>query len=1135
MRRRPDDALQHLKSVRTADDLLRYFIDELDWPLEDETMLEDEDVDDLTFDWDLEELGVPRLIRARIERVRQVRPFTADQPWGIFFVDLSGERLLITRLRGILNALITKRRSVTDSDRRSWILDDLLFVVTTGEGDRTELHLLVFYKAAAKVEFRCLSWRPADSTHRLRRLAEELLPKLAWPDDETDADAWRAAWRDPFTLQPGEEINSATRLADRMSRSARCLRVQIADALADEEGEGPFSELMGDIRRQLVADVDDERFADMCAQTLVYGLLASRVGDPDGFGATPVLSAIPLSNPFLSSLFERIQGEAATLDLDGSGLELLIADLRESDVEAILDNFGSTAKGGDPVIHFYEEFLKKYDKKIRTDAGAFYTPEPVVEFIVRGVDELLRTRFGLEAGIADESTWRDVAERVGFEVPDGVDSAKPFVSMIDPAAGTGTFLVHWLRQAKRSFERTHAGESWRQQLSEWVLPAMHGFELMLGPYTVAHLKLALQLHDEGLPTDAVQILLTDTLDHDPPQMAFDLMEDPVAAEGRRAARLKKDERFTVVIGNPPYDREQRAVDDTGKRKGGVVRHGAAGIKPLLDDVTRPMQEAGLGVHIKNLYNDYVYFWRWAVWQAAELPPGPGVIAFITASSYLDGLSMGGVRSLLRKAFDELLIVDLGGEGRGALVEENVFDIRTPVAVAFAVRKTMSDSPCSVRYLRVLGTRQEKFEQLSALSLPGCMSTDVSGGGLEAFVPRSEAEYWSWPTLTSLFPWYHSGAQFKRAWPIATTKGLLNRRWARLVTEVPRERKNLLKETRDRKTTSSPKPILGGVERLRPLRSLDRSDRPEGTERYGYRSFDRQWAIADHRVADFPRPDLWRVRGTRQLFLTTLTSTKFGRGPALTVTPYVPDLHHFSGRGAKNVIPMYRDGSAQEPNLPAGLLESLGDVIGNPVAVEGLVAYVHALLGTGAFSARYADELAEVAEPVHVPVTRDPDLFNRAVQLGRDLLWYHSWGERFGDGGHATLPAGSVTEISPVVGYPNSFGYRPKDKTLEVGTGRFGPVSEEVWSFEVSGLKVLQSWLGYRMANRKGRKSSPLDDLRPKTWVFTDELLRLIAILQHTIDVTPTAAQLLDEIVNGPLLLAADLPQPTEAERKPPKV
>ena len=413
--------------------------------------------------------------------------------------------------------------------------------------------------------------------------------------------------------------------------------------------------------------------------------------------------------------------------------------------------------------------------------------------------------------------------------------------MIDPATGTGTFLVHWLRQAKRSFTGASPDESWRQHLAERVLPSMHAFELMLGPYTVAHLKLALHLHDEGIPTDAAQILLTDTLDHDPPQLRLELMDDPVAAEGRRAAQLKEQERFTVVIGNPPYDREQRSSGDTGRRKGGVVRHGAEGIEPLLSDMTRPMIKASLGIHIKNLYNDYVYFWRWALWQATEMPDGPGVVAFITASSYLEGKSMGGVRARLRDAFDELFIVDLGGEGRGARVEENVFDIRTPVAIAFGIR-TRGMSSCAIRYIRVSGTRHDKFEQLRNQSLDN-VEENVPGDRLDPLIPKSEAEYWSWPTIIDMFPWAHSGTQLKRTWPIGPTRGILKQRWRNLTDEIPSKRDNLLVENKYRTVRSTPKPLLHSGPRLRAVRDLDRGDQPEGIKRYGYRSFDRQWVIA----------------------------------------------------------------------------------------------------------------------------------------------------------------------------------------------------------------------------------------------------------------------------------------------------
>ena len=726
---------------------------------------------------------------------------------------------------------------------------------------------------------------------------------------------------------------------------------------------------------------------------------------------------------------------------------------------------------------------------------------------------------------------------MGCEVPERVDAEKPFISMIDPATGTGTFLVHWLRRARQSFTDLHPDESWHQRLTETVLPGMHGFELMLAPYAVAHLKLALHLHDQGISTDTAQIFLTDTLDHDPPQLRLEGLDDPVAKEGQRADRLKRSERFTVIIGNPPWRRQtSEADDDTEDLQGGVVRYGAAGLDPLIKDVIRPLKAAGLGRLAVNVYNLYVYFWRWAIWQATELPPGPGVVAFITASSFLEGLSMGGLRYLLRDTFDEIVIVDLGGEGRGALTEENIFDIQTPAAIAFGVRTGASGGGCIVRYVRISGTRQEMFDRLAALSLDDVV-TEVPGQGLDRFVPLSRRgdPYWTWPSIDGLFPWRRIGSQFKRTWPIGEGKAVLRKRWDEMVTSVPRCRAELLKETRDRKTSTTPKPLLGSGSRLPSIQNLDRGDRPEGIERYGYRSFDRHWAIADHRVADVPGPVLWRTYSNRQLFLTTLTTTKLGSGPVLTVTPYVPDLDHFRGRGAKDVIPLYRDPLAQEPNLPHGLLETLSRTVGMPISVDHLVAYVHALLGTGAFSDRFADLLAEKAGPVHIPITTDPELFDRAVELGRDLLWHHTWGERFAPHPTATLPAGNTVELVPIAGYPATFDYRAEDQILRVGTGRFGPVSEEVWNFEVSGLKVLRSWLGYRKAKRKGRKSSPLDEIRPLTWVFTDELLRLIAILQHTIDQTPAAAQLLDDILSSPLILAADLPEPTQAERKAPRV
>ena len=1165
--------VETLRSIRAFAQVFKYLADERGWPL-DTDALDEDDLESLTYDWDPEELGISPGGLGALRRLRQMRPVTAGQPWGVFFLEFTGARLPITQVRRILRALVARKRASGNGSRPSWRLDDLLFIVSTGAGGTMELHLITFRGDSPQgAEFRSLTWRADTPTGHLRRLAEELLPCLDWPDDVTDVASWRAAWREAFKLPAGQAIRDAARLAERMARTARDLRHQIADALDAEQGSGPFSTLMGDVRSQLVSDVDVERFADMCAQTLTYGVLSSRVTDREGFGSSPIFSAVPLANPFLEAFFEQVHDQAESLDLPGSGLLQLVADLRETNLEAILDQFGSTAKGGDPVIHFYEEFLKRYDSKMRADAGAFYTPKPVVEFMVRMVDEVLRTRFDLPRGVADPATWQEVADRNDFDVPDGVDPHKPFVSMIDPATGTGTFLVEWLRRARASYlgaaepgdrrddteadvasPRAAADASadtgdWPRHLREHVLQSMHAFENMLAPYAIAHLKVALELHDAGVSGSSMQILLTDTLDHRATQGQFGTMQNPVAAEGERAADLKESERFTVVIGNPPYDREQRAAGDTGKRKGGVVRYGAAGIPPLLDAIAQPMRAAGLGLHIKNLYNNYVYFWRWALWQATELHSGPGIVAFITASSYLDGVSMGGVRALLRKAFDELWIIDLGGEGRGALVEENVFDIRTPVAVAIGVR--MGKTParecadkiradecpdqttgggCTVRYLRIAGSRADKLARFGQIALND-VCHEVVGDGFDRLTPTSERDYYDWPEITDVFPWVHSGCQLKRTWPIAETEAVLKHRWRDLVDEIPRRRETLLRATDFRTAGSSPSPLLGLSRALKPIRALDRGDEPEGIVRYAYRNFDRHWIIADNRLADRPRPDLWRTRGPRQIFLTTRQSSKLGRGPALTATPYVPDLNSFADRST-HVAPLYRDHRGEQSNTTIGLLKSLKTVLGANIAADDLLSYTYALAGTAAFTERFEDELSEAAGPIHIPITADPGLFQQAVELGRDLLCWHTWGERFAPARQTRLPPGRAQQVIPVEGMPEKSHYDPETELLMVGTGTFGPVSLEIWNFEVSGLQVVDSWLGYRMKTRKGRKSSPLDDIRPTRWTQTDELLRLLAILEHTIEVTPTAAALLDEILANPLIPATDLPTPTPDQRKP---
>jgi predicted helicase len=633
------------------------------------------------------------------------------------------------------------------------------------------------------------------------------------------------------------------------------------------------------------------------------------------------------------------------------------------------------------------------------------------------------------------------------------------------------------------------------------------------------------------------ILLTDTLDYEPPQLSFDVLKDPVAAEGQLAADLKRAERFTVVIGNPPYDREQRVVGDHARRKGGVVRHGAPGIRPLLEDLITPLRENGLGHHAKNLYNDYIYFWRWAIWQAAQKPPGPGIVAFITASSFLDGVSSGGLRSLMRREFDEIWFVDLGGDGRGARQsDDNIFDILTPVAITIAIKTGIArNSLCKVNYLRIDGSREDKLKMLAGGDLMDLQFESVEGQGIDRFTPISGADYHTWLQVSSLFPWIQSGSQPKRNWVIGPSKSILSTRWRELLKAVPRRRSALLVETRDRTTDKSVRALFGDHV-LSPINKLTPDDKPEAVLPYGWRSFDRQWIIADNRVLDYARPGFWKANGTSQIFLATLTTTQLGSGPAATVTCDVPDMAFFRGSyGAQDMMPLYRDALGKNPNVTRGLLAALSDRLSSEISAEDLLAYVFGLTGTSAFTDRFRSELDQASGPFRVPITTDVALFRRAVDLGSDLLWWQTRGSRFAPhGNHEGLPIGRARELTQVQGCPDDYSYEAEDERLVVGTGTFGPIPVSVWEFEVSGLKVLQSWLAYRMASRKGRKSSELDDIGLQRWTFSTELLELISILEHTIEVTPSAATLLKEIIDSALIDGQDLPMPTAAERKAPK-
>lgn len=912
---------------------------------------------------------------------------------------------------------------------------------------------------------------------------------------------------------------SASQLARQLAPLCRLLRNEVREQL--EDSGSVLSRLAGEWRDLLFPGANDDQFSDEYAQTVTYALLLARSEKTGTLDLHAAAASLRPRYTLLARALEVLTDDQIRKEIPVP-LDMLQRVVNEVKPEVLAE------KATDPWLYFYEEFLAVYDPKLRKDMGVYYTPVPVVRAQVRLVDGILREQMGKKYGFADTG-----------------------VTTLDPAVGTGTYLLgiieHSLEKIGKPAKKGGLGPGAVPARASELAGNLYGFELMAGPYAVAELRIAQQLeaYRAKLPPDAPNIYLTDTLEspHTVPP-APKLFYDDIAREHEKALKVKDAVPVLVCIGNPPYDRHP--AGGSRARTGGWVRHGDEGDPtsvPILESFLKPVRDAGKGGQLKNIYNLYVYFWRWALWKVFEhdTPDGPGIVTYISAASYLDGDAFAGMREQLRKVCDDVWIIDLGGENRGPRKSENVFNIQTPVAIAIAVRygKSSTTKPAQVRYARIEGSREDKYSALEEInSFSDLKWKKCPTGWSDRLRPAGKGDFFKWPELIDVFPWQHSGSQFKRTWPIAPDQETLRRRWEALTSST--EKAFLFKETRDRRIDKSYS-SLDGSSRAKPLADENAADATPLIQKYGFRSLDIQWALVDTRLGDFLRPALWYTCSNRQLFFTSLlTTAPLSNGPAVIATAVVPDLHHFRGSfGAKDVMPLWRDEAATIPNVTTGLLMKLEDQYGEEVTPEDLLAYSYAVLSHPLYTEMFATEL-EGSSP-RVPVTKDVDLYHHARDLGMKLIWLHTYGERLVPKGMkaGTVPPGQASCNQGISDdpeqYPEKFTYVPKTKTLVVGDGKIAPVSEAVWDYEVSGFKILNSWLSYRMKNPAGKKSSPLDSIGPEKWTsdMTEELLTLIWILEHTIEINRQQAVVFKNVVAGPLFEAKELPQARSEDRQPP--
>jgi predicted helicase len=1107
-----DHDRERLRAIRTFPSLVKYLKDDLDWPITTE------DFEELTFDYNAEELGIDTKSAAKIEEIKRLRPLSANQPWGIFFVKFEPKRLPVVALRRILSGVVVKKRATTRADEQAaWRMADLLFISNYGEGENRQITLAHFTqdeKQGGLPTLRVLGWDNLDTALHLDDVAEKLVRNLAWPENDADGEAWRERWAGAFTERHREAITTSKDLSVRLAKLARAIRDRLRTALAIETQNGPLTKLMKAFQEALVHDLDAEGFADMYAQTISYGLLSARIADPDSKTVDDFAGHMR-TNPFLKELMEtclQVGGRQSRdggpgIDFDELGVGEVVELLDDVNITAVVRDFGDRNPQEDPVIHFYELFLKEYDAKKRMQRGVFYTPRPVVSYIVRSVDELLRSEFGLADGLADITTWGEMTRSHGdITIPEGVSPEQDFVQILDPACGTGTFLVevidltHKTMVAKwKALGRSEEIEAlWNDYVPRHLLPRLHGYELLMAPYAIAHLKIGLKLRETGYhfgSDERARVYLTNALEPaSDKQLTLDFLP-ALAHEAQSVNAVKRQKRFTVVIGNPPYS-----------------NFGQLNKIPFILELLKDYKQ-GLNEKKLNLDDDYLKFIR--LGQYAITRSGRGVLGMITNSSFLDGVVHRKVRQSLLAQFSGGYIVDLHGNSRrgdtapDGSPDKNVFDIQQGVAISVWARAESSGTSV-LRYGELWGEREGKYEVLSTRTL---LSTTFDGLDPRPeqffFVPQDTSlrgEYETWVPLASVLTVLGSGLNTDRDdLCIDFDKASLTERMQRVFSG---RMDNEFVETYNFRASSSYDPVA-----LAKKQAFD----PEALRICTYRPFDSRHIY--YKVGFTSRP-VFEVQGHMLLTNLGLLVCRQSKEPFAVLATRNISTHKIVAvydRTSLAPLWLYRQeqkgqyaiagGDCRLPSLAAPFLKELAGRLhlrvgdhGLPdgITPEDVFHFAYAVFYSPRYRSRYAEFLK--TDFPRLPLPGNVTLFRELARLGGNLVALHLMESPTFDGLLGTYVGPQNPNVERV-GWSNDTVWldavaTKKGKPASAGTVGFRGVPEIVWDFHIGGYQVCEKWL----KEREGRSLSDEDIAHyQKILVAISETIRLMQEIDDVIE------------------------------------
>lgn len=866
-----------------------------------------------------------------------------------------------------------------------------------------------------------------------------------------------------FCIFTGQTIKSASKLSKMMAAKARLLANVIEKALVPDITSSEINEPQNlnlhnqyeSFKQILIHDITPKTFADIYAQTIAYGMFAARLHDPslDNFSRQEAAELIPKSNPFLRKLFQYVAG----YDLDDRIKWIVdaLADIfRATNVEELLKDFGKSTHQHDPIIHFYETFLSEYDPALRKSRGVWYTPEPVVNFIVRAVDDILKTEFGLSQGLADTSKIKIKIPPLGSGKP--VEKEVHRVQILDPAAGTGTFLAEVIKQIYQKFEGQQG--IWSHYVDEHLIPRLNGFEILMASYAMAHLKLDMLLTETGYQSNKDQrlrVYLTNSLEEHHPDTGT-LFANWLSTEANEANHVKRDTPVMVVLGNPPY-----SINSTNKGEW---------IQSLIADYKQNLNEKKI-----NLDDDYIKFIRYGEHFIDR--NGSGVLAYISNNSFIDGITHRQMRKHLLNTFEKIYILDLHGFAKLKEVnliadnDENVFDIQQGVSINIFI-KTGNKKSSSVKYYEQYGTRNEKYDFLYENSL-----SSVKWKNLKPIEPyyffiekdfSEKTNYDKGFKISDLFIDANSGIKTDRDNLFYdSNKENLKRRFKTLLNdELPKSfiDEYNIKDSGSYKITSIIK-----------NKKYDESY----IQKSAYRPFDYSWNYYDPKLISRSAQKAMihfnglkncglvigrqgQVIGHMQWNLVFCTSTLTDYNIFYRGGGYVFPLYLYPQANGQQTIGQTNE---RTPNLNAdivkGFEEKLSLIFTNEketndgtFAPIDILDYIYAVLHSPTYRKKYK-EFLKIDFP-RVPYPKNADIFWKLVKLGCGLRQIHLLESPVVNKFITTYPVNGSNEVTKL---------KYEDEKVWINIDQyFDHVPQVAWEFYIGGYQPAQKWL----KDRKGR-------------------------------------------------------------------